>query len=139
MKCMTAVISRPAGWPGSISSRACGLSRTLAGSRTSAWTKRVVPPSPSRSRACAATMGSLSTYRTRAPGLAFWMASCVLPLVGRPDPMSMNWRTPRSAIHRAARWWKPRLAQAASDSSGISVRMCSAAARSTGKLLVPPR
>ena len=37
--------------------------------------------------------------------------------------MSMNCRTPRSAIHFAARWWKPRLDQAQSLISGTTLRM----------------
>jgi len=43
--------------------------------------------------------------------------------------MSMNWRTPRLAIHLAARWWNPLLAQAPSIISGMTARIRSAASR----------
>ena len=59
--------------------------------------------SPSSAVPCASTIGSLSTYTTRAPGVTCRTRSCVLPWVGSPAPMSMNCRIPRSAIHRAAR------------------------------------
>ena len=78
-------------------------------------------------------MGSLSTYTTWASGMIFWTTSWVLPTVGSPDPMSMNCRTPCWPIHLAARWWKPRLDQAASLISGAALRICSAAKRSTWK------
>ena len=49
----------------------------------------------------------------------------------------MNCLTPRPAIHLAARWWNPRLAQAQSLISGTSAMMRWAAWRSDRKLLLP--
>ena len=51
--------------------------------------------------------------------------------------MSRNCRTPRSAIHFAARWWKPRLDQAQSLISGTTLRMRSAAWTSVWKWFWP--
>ena len=51
----------------------------------------------SRARAWASTIGSLSTYTTRAVGAAAWATSCVLFADGRPVPMSRNWRMPSVA------------------------------------------
>ena len=45
---------------------------------------------------------------------------------------------PWSAIQRAARWWKPRFAQAISLNSGTTSITLAAASRSTGKLWQPP-
>src|SRR5215467_3002618 len=57
----------------------------------------------SRARACARTMGSLSTYTTRDSGYttrdsgaARWATSWVLSADGRPVPMSGNCRIPAS-------------------------------------------
>ena len=89
--------------------------------------------------AIAATIGSWSTYTTRASGATLSTTSWVLPAAGRPQPMSMNWRMPWAAMNSAARWWKPRFDQAMSDSSGMISRSLSAAIRSTSKLFSPPR
>ncbi len=86
---------------------------------------------------CARTIGSLSTYTTRQFVLTDRTTSWVLPTVGSPEPMSTNWRTPRPAIHLAARWWKPRLAQAQSLISGTRAMMRLAASRSDWKLFSP--
>ena len=56
-----------------------------------------------------------------------------LPTVGSPEPMSRNCLTPWFAIQAAARWWKPRLDQAQSLTSGTAARMRWAAAASTSK------
>ncbi len=94
--------------------------------------------SPSSAAAQAATSGSMSTYTTRAVGSTSRTTSCVLPTVGSPEPRSMNWPMPWLAIHRAARWWNPRLAQAISWNSGTTSCSLAAASRSTGRLLEPP-
>ena len=94
---------------------------------------------PSSAVPCASTIGSLSTYTTRAPGVICCTRSCVLPWVGSPAPMSMNWRIPWSAIHRAARWWNDLFAQAESPISGTSALSRSPSSLSAAKLLVPPR
>ena len=44
----------------------------------------------------------------------------MFPIVGSPDPMSMNCLTPCWAIHLAARWWNPRFDQAQSLISGAA-------------------
>jgi hypothetical protein len=47
--------------------------------------------------AWARTIGSLSTYTTRASRAASWATSWTLGLVGMPVPMSRNWRIPASS------------------------------------------
>ena len=96
-----------------MSLRSAGWSRIASGSRRSAQITLIVPPLSRSARLCSSTMGSLSTYTTRAAGTTFWTTSCVFPTVGSPEPMSTNCRTPCCAIHLAARWWKPRLDHAA--------------------------
>jgi hypothetical protein len=93
----------------------------------------------SSSAEMSATIGSMSTYTTRASAATACTTSWVFPTVGSPDPTSMNCRIPCSASQRAARWWKLRFAQAASGRSGRAVMIRCAAIRSAGKLCLPPR
>ena len=103
--------------------------------------KAVAPASwlVSRARAWARTIGSLSTYTTRASGAASWATSWTLGLVGMPVPMSRNWRTPASSTRwRTARLRKARLAAAISRMFGMAWIISSPRARSAGKLSLPP-
>jgi hypothetical protein len=77
-----------------MSRRSPGSPSTASGSRMSAVTTAVVPSLASSSPACAATIGSWSTYTTRASGATRCTAWWVLFWVGRPEPMSMNCRMP---------------------------------------------
>ena len=86
-----------------MSRRSPGSPSTAPGSRQSAVTSVVVPSAASSGPLYAATIGSWSTYTTRASGSTLRTASWVLLRVGRLAPMSMNWRTPWRAIHLAAR------------------------------------
>ncbi|PZS40298.1 MAG: hypothetical protein DLM62_03590 [Pseudonocardiales bacterium] len=116
-----------------MSRASAGCASKASGSRRSAWIS-VAPSSPSSAWPSAATAGSMSTYTTRAVGWISRTTSWVLPTVGSPEPRSRNWLTPWSAIQRAARWWKPRFAQAISWNSGTTSLSFAAASRSTGRL-----
>ena len=97
-------------------------------------------PSPVFSaRAWASTIGSLSTYTTRASGVISRETWCTLPRVGSPVPRSRNWRMPASpARNRTARPRNARLALAMSGTWGAARASRSAAIRSAAKLSCPP-
>ena len=86
-----------AGSARSISPVSPGSARMRPGSRMSPGTAITPGLLASRLRACEITIGSLSTYATRASGSVCRAMSCVFSTVGSPAPTSMNWRTPRAA------------------------------------------
>src|ERR1017187_3729193 len=93
-------------------------------------------PSPVFSaREWACTIGSLSTYTTRASGAIAWATWCTLPLVGSPVPRSRNWRIPHSpARNRTARPRNLRFSRARNGTSGACSVSFRAAIRSAAKL-----
>ena len=117
---MTSVSSIPAGSARSISRSRSGLPAAHSGSRTSASITVVVPSAASSAPACAATIGSLSTYTTRRSRVDLVHRLVGVVLRGQARPMSMNCRMPWRAIHTAARPWNPRLAHIASTMSGTA-------------------
>src|SRR5439155_579052 len=91
----------------------------------------------SSDRACASTIGSLSTYTMRAAGATRCATSCVLFAVGRPVPMSRNWRMPTSpARYRTTGAGKARETRATSAISGYTLRTWSPVAQSGEPLIV---
>ena len=92
----------------------------------------------SSARAWLSTIGSLSTYTTRASGSTDWATWCVLSAVGMPVPMSRNWRTPACAMYRTERPRNRRLARTPGTMVGVAAIARSAASRSEAKLSLPP-
>ncbi|CAM5238093.1 hypothetical protein SFUMM280S_00248 [Streptomyces fumanus] len=123
------------GSPRSRVSRSSGAPRMLAGSRKSASMYAVLPSGVLDSSPWerVSTIGSLSTYTTRAPGATDCAISCRLGEVGMPVPMSRNWRIPASsASQRTARFIQSRLARMWTGRAGHSRAMASPASWSAG-------
>ena len=116
-----------------------GLLRIVSGWRTSAVTTVVAASPASWARPWVSTIGSLSTYATRALGLSSWAISWVLRAVGRPEPRSRNWSMPWSCRYLTARSSTWRLSMALAAACGNAAITSAATARSQGKLSLPPR
>ena len=136
---MTAFRIRPTGWLKSSRPVIAGCASSSPGDRTSASTTTVESSPVSSARPWAKTLGSLSTYTTRAPGVtrcAIWWVFCA---VGRPEPRSRNCETPWPAMYVTARPSAARLSRAPLPPSDMARIASSATARSTAKLSWPPR
>ena len=91
-----------------------------------------------RPRRWLSTIGSMSTYATRASGMLMRADSCVPGDVGSPQPMSMNWPIPCPAAQLTARSRNRLFSVTVTVIGGkMSMRRC-ASSRSAAKLSLPP-
>jgi hypothetical protein len=127
-----AISRTPTGSLKSIRERTALLPVISAGRRMSAVTTMVLSFFASSACPCARTIGSMSTYATRASGTSRCATSCVLPAVGSPAPMSMNCRMPAAVMNRTARRRKARFSLASWRTPGMAFSTASTAARSAG-------
>jgi hypothetical protein len=87
----------------------------------------------SNARAWVSTSGSLSTETILDWGATLWATSCVFSMVGRPVPMSRNWRMPSSAASvDTARMRNRRDCLATVTMPGLTAITASPASRSIG-------
>jgi len=136
---MSALRIRPTGLPKSRKPRTSLIASSLSGVLMSARTTVVEASSASSARPCRNTLGSLSTYTTRAERFIVCAIWCVFCTVGRPEPRSRNWVTPWATMYLTARPSAARFIRAPLPSSPMAFMASMATIRSTSKLSLPPR